>query len=1472
MANKSKKDRLIRVFISSTFRDMQEERDVLVKWVFPEIRRKCRERSIELVEVDLRWGITEQQAQLGETIPVCLDEIDRCRPYFIGMLGERYGWIPDNYKEDLLEVQPWIREHLNKSVTELEFLHGVFNQKDIQEQAFVYFRDQTYSQRVSVDMRPTYCSEGPSAKALLEALKNQVRKEGVFYREIYKTPQEFGEYVLQDLWKAIDKDFPTGSEPSPLEIEERKHESFAQARRSVYIGRREYFKQLDDHVHKESIPLVILGESGSGKSSLISNWIDRYRRENPDTNVFLHFVGGTADSSDYIKIIQRLMETIRSWGCYNEEIPNDPGKMVEMLPTWLTAAGAKKKVLIVLDALNQLDGRDSGQELGWLPHRFPENVNVVISTLPGKVLSVLERRNYPRIFIEKLNDKERKNFIINYLLQYRKRLPDSAVDQLVHDSHTSNPLFLKTILGELRIMGIHEELNQKIQYYLSADSIENLYEKMLGRMEHDFDRVREHLVRDALCFIWSSRRGVSESELLDLLGNDENALPRAYLSPFLLALEDLLLVCSGLLTFAHDRLRIAVENRYLQSSETIALYRKKLYSYFKEKEVSARIVDEIPYQLTLLKNWNMLHSYIRRMEVFELGYKKDPMELLSYWFKLGDFYNMDESYRVALQSWENALDNQGLSHERVVNMTIGLGNFLCFAGLGKRAEPLFERAYNLSYKELGFMHKHTARSMELLGRLYLENGKYQEAEKYLQNALRVRKDVLGTKHSETLESMCDLGLLNLRCGNYRNAEHLYSDCYELCIKELGPNHSISLEALSGMARIHLNRREYRKAEPLEFKAFQTRARFFGEEHPDTLMSRMSYAKTLISLGRLEEGIGHYRETLRIYEKCFGPEHPGTLSSLSGLACALEENKEVVEAERLLHRVHSTQKRTLGGDHPETVNTQSDWARTLLKNNERSSAEVQYREVLYYRERILGKMHPDTMKSLYDLGRVFYLEEEYSLAEPLFRDCYERRMKALGPAHEDTLSVLTAISDVAFLLKKYDEAEEYLRRVLKYERSKKKPNRITIYRIQYKLGSVFSYRGSHSEAETMFASACAGKEDVFAKTHVEAIEARRKWGLELFYNKKYEQAMDVLITALDRAEGNADCDSLLYSEIIYDLACVYEGQGDHAVALGYYEKSLEIRKESLDENDSFYLQSLFGQANALYQLMQYAESQKCYEEALLVARKLYGATAEPVVFAQSRVGACLFKMGQNVEAQKKLLAALDIRRSDQDLPVEHWTEDLDILARILIAEGILGAAEEILNESVKLKQRLYGRDHRSLTDNYELYGILYLRQGSLLKAERTYRRLIAVRRRESGSMSVATLRCQKGLAITLIELEQYVEAIEILKKIVESYKEIFTRGTPELINCMNSLVYWLVKLGRVEEGARYIGAILRYQVDRVNPSDDLLYEPALLRAYSYYQDKKYRDAWVEYIKAREILDPMAELSIRTGQDKDSELLF
>jgi nephrocystin-3 len=46
----------VRVFISSTFRDMHAERAWLVRRVFPTLRERLEKYRIHLVDVDLRWG------------------------------------------------------------------------------------------------------------------------------------------------------------------------------------------------------------------------------------------------------------------------------------------------------------------------------------------------------------------------------------------------------------------------------------------------------------------------------------------------------------------------------------------------------------------------------------------------------------------------------------------------------------------------------------------------------------------------------------------------------------------------------------------------------------------------------------------------------------------------------------------------------------------------------------------------------------------------------------------------------------------------------------------------------------------------------------------------------------------------------------------------------------------------------------------------------------------------------------------------------------------------------------------------------------------------------------------------------------------------------------------------------------------------------------------------------------------------
>jgi hypothetical protein len=85
----------VKIFISSTFRDMNAERDYLNEHVFPRLKEKARERfSIEIEPIDLRWGVTEEDALKGRALEICLETIDECRPFFLCMLGKRYGWVP----------------------------------------------------------------------------------------------------------------------------------------------------------------------------------------------------------------------------------------------------------------------------------------------------------------------------------------------------------------------------------------------------------------------------------------------------------------------------------------------------------------------------------------------------------------------------------------------------------------------------------------------------------------------------------------------------------------------------------------------------------------------------------------------------------------------------------------------------------------------------------------------------------------------------------------------------------------------------------------------------------------------------------------------------------------------------------------------------------------------------------------------------------------------------------------------------------------------------------------------------------------------------------------------------------------------------------------------------------------------------------------------------------------------------------
>ncbi|MBI4517179.1 MAG: DUF4062 domain-containing protein [Deltaproteobacteria bacterium] len=258
--------RVIRVFVSSTFRDMQAERDILIKKIFPQLRKLCEERAVSWTEVDLRWGITDEETAEGKVLPLCLAEIERCRPYFIGLLGERYGWVPQSIPADLLESQPWLREHLKHSVTELEILHGVLRNPAMADRSLFYFRDPAFVDTVPAEKRGDFVSENGESREKLRQLKDAIRARfGVppsggsgrvnaelqtsesRVRENYPNPEALGELVLADFTAIIDALYPAEQVPDPLDQEAARHEAYAQSRRLAFVGREDLLRRIDEH-------------------------------------------------------------------------------------------------------------------------------------------------------------------------------------------------------------------------------------------------------------------------------------------------------------------------------------------------------------------------------------------------------------------------------------------------------------------------------------------------------------------------------------------------------------------------------------------------------------------------------------------------------------------------------------------------------------------------------------------------------------------------------------------------------------------------------------------------------------------------------------------------------------------------------------------------------------------------------------------------------------------------------------------------------------------------------------------------------------------------------------------------------------------------------------------------------------------------------------------------------------------------
>jgi len=650
----------IRVFISSTFLDMFEERNELTLHIFPKLRKLCEERGIAWGEVDLRWGIPPDMGQ-EVVLKTCLEFIDRCRPYFIGILGDRYGWTEWTPPPDPGKKMTWLEKAKGKSVTELEILYGVLNNPSMANNAFFYFRDPAYINGIPEDRRSDYFDPPTSlASEKLNDLKDRVRKSGLPLREKYQTPKELGILVYNDLEKVIDKIAPpprrdigdAERETTLLDREATAHDAFAWSRFGVYISRQSYFNRLDAFVADNRLPLVITGVSGSGKSALLAHWTDQFYGLEKKGVMIRHFVGATPGSSDLTTMLRRFMGEFKRKLNVRGEIPKDDIAVRSAFPNWLHMAAKKARVVLVIDALDQLDDRNGALDLTWLPPEIPPNVRLIVSTRGDRSFDATKMRGWEPFEVTPLTVDERRKLIKCYLGRFFRELSKNEVDRIAEADQAKNPLFLRAVLEELRIHGEFKILPEQITGYLQIKDIPSLYREILIRYEKDYERDRPGLVRDFCRFLYISRRGLSQNELRDLLGKNRGPLPFAHWASLMLAMEHMLVQKGDVITFVHDYLSEAVRSLYLPKKDIVCGTHVIVADYFEQQPIGSRQVEELPWQLTAARSWDRLVKYLSQPDFFSEIYSAEEYDLKRYWVAVetGSAYRMADVYRTVIQN------------------------------------------------------------------------------------------------------------------------------------------------------------------------------------------------------------------------------------------------------------------------------------------------------------------------------------------------------------------------------------------------------------------------------------------------------------------------------------------------------------------------------------------------------------------------------------------------------------------------------------------------------------------------------------------------------------------------------------------------------------------------------------------------------------------------------------------------------
>ena len=1156
-------NRQIRVFISSTFRDMQDERDYLMKRTFPKLRKLAAERDVTLTELDLRWGITEEESKSGKVVEICLREIENSIPFFIGIIGNRYGWVPekkdldDNVTKRFQAVNDYLERHL--SVTEMEMQFGVLAREEDMH-AYFYIKEQELENE----------QDNPEK---LKKLKSAI-KSSKYPHFTYSSSEDLANQVEMAFTSLLNQLFPRDN-ISDYEKECIAQRSYMNQLCQNYIKDEKNFEALDTWLADDgSRQFVVTGTSGLGKSALVANWLkEKLERKDTAFHIVYYFVGnGSSDSSSKENVEKALVANINhayGWEIHQEESENNLKKTFEQVLVY-----GDKPLLVIVDAINQILDDDNAKLLNWFPS-VNKKIKVVFTTLEDDTtMGVFQNRHYPIFTLTPLDIDRRRQLVKYYLLSFAKKLTAEQTCRIASDRQCENTMILRTLLDALVNFGIYEELDSRIDYYLSKKSISDFYQALLLSYENEYAGHGKDFIKHILSAISVSRNGLSEDEIIQITG-----IKPLYWSQFYCAFSSHLIVRNGLISFSHCHIRAAVVIRYINNNHAWASKcRNEIIELLKGNN-SHRAWDELPYQYDKLDLDKSLFSILSKVEVFLYLRSKEEYDVSKYWHKLTEHGYDISIYKDVLKREEPpkkkynevisfivqffSLYELGIelckdyecylnSHESVQNEDDTIEKFFIWKGiiyrsLGQYSDALkaFNSALTESIKNHGERHEITSHTIMHVGTIYNKTRKYDIAYDNYTKALDIQQELGLEKESiNTIHSIADN---YLDWGKYNLAEKLLFEALDKAIALLGKENDTISSLYNSLGSLYDYQGKYDDSIKYLKMGIEMDKSIYGLFNINTAHAYHNIAGTYANMGKMQEAEDAYRKSIKIKTKLLGGDNYDTSISLAGLGNILLKTGRYQEALEYHLKYLDSYKKTVGADDSYLAviyagigtdyAAMEDYEKALVyhrkalehaKSIESVVSSTFYNQIgndLYnlciYDEAIMNhtenlrlavqEKNPHNISIAHNcLGHSYACIGQYDDALNHFQSALHIRESILGELHPDTVASYTNVAYAYSNAGNYEEAVPYFEKAI---RSNCLPTWSEAD--HYKsMGICYRELRDYEKAAECALKALELNRQEYGEQHAEVARCHNSIGLAYRLMKRFDEALDHFKVALD----------------------------------------------------------------------------------------------------------------------------------------------------------------------------------------------------------------------------------------------------------------------------------------------------------------------------------------------------------------------